>query len=211
MTDSAQLRALAVTALVGNTLAGQNVFSAKTWPTWSGQYPVLYLHTPKERKESLGPNAPQFTVTTTLRISARVRKQPTADGVGAERATEDLEQMYLQIQKALINNPALMRSLQQFPFIDMEMDLDGMSSDSDVGEMVVDVGMEFYQGPEDFYPIELDDLEQVAMTVDAVNVVDKTGTYPDPPFPNAVTPAPRTEGPDGRAEGGMTFNFSNEE
>jgi len=107
------------------------------------------------------------------------------------------------------------------------MDEDG-EGEQHLGELTVDVGMEFYQGPEDFYPLEGEVIEppfdavnaamvqpivpltEFNVTTDLVNVADPTGTYPDAPFPDVVTPAPRTAGPDGRAEGGLLFEFPQE-
>ncbi len=50
-------------------------------------------------------------------------------------------------------------------------------------------------------------LEGIDVTVDTVEPSDKTGTYPDPAFPDSVNPAPRTEGPDGRAEGTLQIDL----
>lgn len=207
MTTSAELRLIAVAALKGKTDAGLNVFAALDYPTWDGSYPILYLHTPGEDKESLGrQGGPQFTTTLTLQVSGRVQVDNLADQSGVAEATVQLEALQRQIELALINNPALMSKLQQFPFVRTEMKTDG-TGDQNLGEVVMSIGLEFYQGPEDFYPTVTDDLEQITIDVDPVNVFDPTGTYPDPPFPGAVTPSPRTEGPDGRSEGGLDINF----
>lgn len=207
MTTSADLRLLAAAALRGSTDAGENVFTAMDWPTWSGSYPLLYLHTPAEDKESLGrQGGPQFTVTLTLQVSGRVQVANLEDQSGVAQATAQLEALQRQIELALINNPALMSLLQQFPFIRTEMKTDGMG-DQNLGEIVMSIGLEFYQGPEDFYPIPTDSLDRITVDADLGNVFDATGTYPDPPFPGAATPAPRTQGPDGRSEGGLDITF----
>ncbi|UPG89271.1 hypothetical protein L2Y96_17995 [Luteibacter aegosomaticola] len=207
MTTSAELRLLAVAALRGTTDAGQNVFAALDYPTWDGSYPILYLHTPSEDKESLGrQGGPQFTVTLTLQVSGRVEVENLQDQTGVAEATVKLEALQRQIELALINNPDLMSQLQQFPFIRTEMKTDG-TGDHNLGEIVMSIGLEFYQGPEDFFPIPAEPLEGITVVVDSTNVYDPTGTYVDPMFPDAATPAPRTEGPDGRAEGGLEINF----
>lgn len=207
MTTSADLRTLAAAALKGATDAGQNVFSALDWPTWNGSYPILYLQTPVEDKESLGRNGgPQFTVTATLKVSARVQTPAQANGAGAAAAVAALEALQRQIELALINNPTLMRELQQFPFVRSEMKVSA-EGEQNLGELVMDVGMEFYQGPEDFFPIATTPLEQITVDLDATNVFDANGTYANPPFPDAVLPAPRTQGPDGRAEGGLDISL----
>jgi hypothetical protein len=207
MTTSSELRLLAVEGLMGKTLAGTRVYSARTMATWKGEYPMLYLHSPVEDMESLGRNGgPQFTVTTTLAISARVQEKNLPRNGGAARVLLDLETIQHQIKMALINYPPLMSLLQQYPFIRSEMHESG-EGELDLGELVMQIGMEFYQGPEDFYPFAPDTLEQVNITADLLNVFDGNGTYPDAPFPDAVQPAPRNSGPDGRAEGELTFVF----
>lgn len=203
MTTTAQLRDLTVAALLDATDAGSNVWSVRSWPTKRATYPMIYITTPKEGRESLGDiSAPQFTVTATMRIVARVAVATTANDAGTAQAEQALETIKQQIDVAVINNPPIMRRLQQFPFTRCEM---GINSDGNVpfGELVLDIGMEFYQGPEDFYPIPTQPLEELRLTADLTNVVDPSGTYPDPPFPDAVVPAPRTTGPDGRAEGAV--------
>lgn len=228
MTTTSELRQITAQALKGKTTAGDNVFAARTWPTWNGSYPILWLHSPEEEKESLGClGGPQFTVTATIRISARLQLKALPKNAAAGAMILALETLQRQIEMALINFPPLMERLQQFPFIRSKMDEDG-EGEQHLGELTMDVGMEFYQGPEDFYPLEGEVIEppfdpvgaavvqpivpltEFNVTTDLVNVADPAGTYPDPPFPNAVTPAPRTAGPDGRAEGGLSFDFSQE-
>lgn len=207
MTTTSELRLLAVEGLMGKTLAGTRVYSARTMATWKGEYPMLYLHSPIEDMESLGRNGgPQFTVTSTLAISARVQEKNLPRNGGAALVLLDLETIQHQIKMALINYPPLMSRLQQYPFIRSEMHESG-EGESDLGELVMQIGMEFYQGPEDFYPFTPDTLEQMNITADLLNVFDGNGIYPDAPFPDAVSPAPRNSGPDGRAEGELTFVF----
>lgn len=207
MTSSASIRTLAVAALVGTTAAGSNVYSPLDRPTWKGNYPVIFLQTPSEEKASLGPNsAPQFTTTTTVRIVARVNAPQAKNDAGAAAAELALENLQTQIEVALINNPALMSQLQQFAWVRVQKEVTG-EGEQHLGELVMEIGMEFYQGPEDFYPTTSVPLEEITVDFDAANVFDPTGTYPDPPFPDSVEPAPRTSGPDGRAEGGLDLTL----
>lgn len=208
MTTTSDLRELTAAALKDQTLAADRVYSARTWATWSGLYPVILLASPQEDMEGLGrAGAPQFTVTTTLRVVARVQVPEQANNAGAAQAQLLLEQIQEQVKRAVINNPALMRNLQQIPFVRSQF-REPEEGAKVLAELVMDIGMEFYQGPEDFYPQEVVDLQQVSITDDLANVFDPSGTYPNPPFPNAVHPAPRTSGPDGRAEGGASFDFT---
>lgn len=207
MTASADLRKLCQNALTGVTAAKSNVFSPLDRPTWEGNYPVIFLQTPAEDKESLGRNgAPQFTVTTTMRVIARVTAKQAVNDAGAAAAELALEQLQQQIEMALINYPPLMSLLQQFAWVRVQKQVSGDGA-LHIGELVMEIGMEFYQGPEDFYPIVGTPIEEVTIDIDLVNVYDTSGTYPNPPFPDAVQPAPRTSGPDGRAEAGAIFTF----
>lgn len=227
MTTTSDLRLLSAEGLKGKTIAGNNVFVARTWSTWDGNYPILYLHSPDEDMDSLGTvSAPQFTVTATIRVSARVQVKNLPRNGGAAVAQAQLEDMQQQIKMALINFPPLMRRLQQYPFVRSHF-RDNGEGDSELAELVMDIGMEFYQGPEDFYPMEeeipkppLDPaaeiaaihtivpLEQMNITTDLTNVFDAAGVYDNPPFPGAVNAAPRTAGPDGRAEGELDIDLT---
>lgn len=207
MTTTADLRTIAVAGLKGNTDAAANVFDILDWPTWSGSYPVIYLQTPSEDKEGLGPNgAPQFKVTATLRISARVQMPAQANGAGAAAALVALENLQRQIEVALINYTPLMILLEQIPFVRVEKKVVG-EGNQNLAELVMETGLEFYQGPEDFYVIPTDALTEITLDADLGNVFDPTGTYPNPPFPASVLPAPRTGGPDGRSEGGFDITL----
>lgn len=152
-TTSSKLRDLAVAALKGATNAGQNVFALRSWPTESSSYPILLVKAPKEHKESLGRNAPQFTVTTTLGVIARVKAAALPNDAGALQAEQALEAIQRQVEVALINNPALTDILQQFSSVDAEMEINSEGDDIN-GQLVMTFALEFYQGPEDFYPLE---------------------------------------------------------
>jgi hypothetical protein len=175
MTTTAELRELAVSALGGATNAGANVFSPRDLPTWSGEYPILYVTTPDEDAESLGRNgAPQFTVTATLRVVARVEQMAAGNDQGAAAAQAALETLRDQIKVAVINYTPLMQQLQQFPFYRTRMRVDS-EGEQHLGEAVVDIGLEFYQGPEDFYQTPTVPLEGVDVTVVEPNGTTEPG------------------------------------
>ena len=206
-TTAAMLRGLAVQALRGATAAGESVYSPLDWASYAGSYPVIGLQTPAEQKESLGRNgAPQFTVTVTLRVTARAQAAAVGLDQGAAAVEAVIEQLQSQIEIALINNPALMGLLQQISSVHVQKDVSAEGK-YHLGELVMELGLEFYQGPEDFFPIPAVPLTTVDINADLVNVFDPSGTYLNPPFPTAVNPAPRTSGPDGRDEGSLQIDL----
>lgn len=210
MTQTADLLALAVAALKGATLAGDRVYSALDWPTTASQYPLIYCKTPTEEKESLSRNGgPDFTVTATLKVEARAEVGALPNGQSAAILERQLALIGQQIQVALINNPTLMGELQQVPFIRTEMNMTS-AGNKELGEIEVAIGLEFFQGAEDFYQLPTWPLETLSLTADLRNVFDPSGTYADSTFPNAATAAPRQSGPDGRAEGGLTITLNSE-
>lgn len=214
MTTTAQIRELVVQQLtlesapgIYPTSAGISVFSPRNWTTFKGQYPAIFVTSPSEDRESLGRHsAQQFTTTSTIKISARVTVPALANDAGAAQAQVALEALKLQIDQALVNNPAITQLIQQIPFMRSEIDVNS-DGDQPLGELVMQIGYEFYEGPEDFYPIDGVPLEEITVDADLVNVFDPSGTYANPPFPSSVTPAPRTVGPDGRAEGGLDITL----
>lgn len=174
MTTSRDLRELAVQGLLAQnpvslatnvTDAGENVFSPRTWATWNGTYPMLLVQTPDEDGESWGPNsAPAFTVTTKLRVTARAQASAQTDDQAAVIVEEQLENLREQIKAALINYPPLMSLLQRYPYFRSTIDVSGVGSEP-IGEMVLDIGLEFVQGPHDFYQPPVTPLEGIDLTV----------------------------------------------
>lgn len=168
MTTTADLLALTVTALTNTTDAGANVFSARDWPTWNGNYPILFIRAPEEEKESLGRHGPpQFTVTATLTVVAR--NQAPASGTvpldsGAVAVEAGLNKLKQQIEGALINYPALTSLIQQFPFVRSRMTVTA-EGEQHLGELVTEIGMEFFQGPDDFYQAPSAALTDIEITV----------------------------------------------
>jgi hypothetical protein len=97
MTTSADIRALFVQALMGQTLAGNSVYSPYDWPTTPSSYPLILVHARKERKVSLGPNTPEFDVYTTVEILARVQSPAGIVDTGSVAALAGAETLKLQI------------------------------------------------------------------------------------------------------------------
>jgi hypothetical protein len=171
MTTSADIRALFVTALTGATDAGAAVYSPFDWPTASDSYPLVLVRAPKERKESLGRNAPLFTVTTTIEIIARTKSPALVGDAGSAVALAAAEALKLQIEVALINNPAIWadpnggQRIQQFASVDSEISTSS-EGEMPMAELLMHIEVEFAQGPADFFPLPSTPLEGFDVTVE---------------------------------------------
>lgn len=158
MTTSADLRALFVTALTGATDAAAAVFSPFDWPTAGDAYPAILVRAPKERKESLGPNAPLFKVTTTIEIFARTKSPAQVGDLGSGVALAAAERLKGQIETALINNPAIWADpnggqlISQFASVDSELTTSSEGS-MPMAELLMHIEVEFNQGPDEFFPL----------------------------------------------------------
>lgn len=177
MTTAAQLRAIAVDALTGTTDAAENVFSPRDIPTWDGTYPMLIVVTDDEDGESLGRNGPpQFNVTSTLKVLGRVEQAAQDDDVGAALVYGALETLRDQIKAAVINYTPLMSQLQQFSFFRARMQVGGKEDAAQhQGQVVVEIGMEFFQGPDDFNQPTLVAFEEVDLTISEPDGTQQTG------------------------------------
>jgi hypothetical protein len=183
MTTSRNLRELAVAGLMaaGAPAAGTSVYSPRTWATWDGKYPMLLVQTPDENGEGWGRQGPPaFTVTTTLRVTARAQSSAAQDDTAAADVEEQLELMREQIKAALINYPPIMSLLQQFPAFRSTINV-AREGQSPIGELTLDLEMEHVQGPDDFY-------QPPAVPLEGVDVTIKM--------------------PDGTPEPGLTINLS---
>jgi hypothetical protein len=184
MTTSRDLREAAVQGLLAQnsvtlaqyaTAAGANVFSPRTWATWNNTYPMLLVQTPDEDGDGWGPNgAPAFTVTTKLRITARAQAAAQTNDQAAVMVEEQLEDLREQIKAAIVNYPPLMSLLQQYPYFRSTINVPGEGS-APIGELVIDFGLEFVQGPSDFYQPALIPLQGVDVTVQEPNGTTEPG------------------------------------
>ena len=152
--NAAQIRQLVVDALTGETDAGGEVFSPRDLPTTRDMYPILLVQTPFDHKHSLGRNAPQFTTVTTVRISGRVQEYDgEIEDDGAMVAELALEKLREQVERAVINSYALTKVIQQFREIRSTIDVNA-EGEAHLGQLLYEIDIEYYQGPEDFYPVE---------------------------------------------------------
>lgn len=163
--NAAALRGLVISALTGKTDALDRVYSPRDWPTTEDMYPVILVQTPFDLKNSLGRNVPQFTTVTTVRITGRLQELDEVDqDNGAEKAEVALEQLREQIERAVINSYELTRQTQQFLQVRSTIDVNA-GGEGHTAQLLMELDIEYYQGPEDFYPIDTTPLEGIDVTI----------------------------------------------
>lgn len=163
--NTAQIRKLVVNAIIGNTDAENRVYSPRDWPTTEDMYPAILVQTPIDEKQSLGRNAPQFNTITTVRITGRLQELDSEnENDGANKAELALERLREQIERAVINSYELTRQIQQFARVRSTIDLDS-GGEGHMAQLLMELDIEYYQGPEDFYPIIADSLEGIDITM----------------------------------------------
>lgn len=159
--NAKEVRLLVINALKNKTDAGDRVFSPRDWPTTSEQYPAILVQTPIDVKNSLGRNVPQFTTVTTVRITGRLQEfDDEQEDNGAEKAEEALEQLREQVERAVINCYELTRKIQQFRQVRSTIDVDA-GGEGHTAQLLMELDIEYYQGPEEFFEIESEPLEGV--------------------------------------------------
>ena len=164
--NSARLRELAVTALKGNTLAENRVYSPRDWATRSQDYPLILVQTVFEEKISKGRNSPQFDTVTTLQIAARLEElDGELDDDGAMKAQLNLERMKEEIERAVINSYEITRYTQQIKHVRSQINLNA-EGEGHTGQLVIQMEVEYFQGPDDFYPIEGDELQALFLRIE---------------------------------------------
>ncbi|MBK0004377.1 ATP-binding protein [Erwinia sp. S38] len=157
--NAKEVRLLVIDALKNKTDAGDRIYSPRDWPTTSEQYPAILVQTPIDVKNSLGRNVPQFTTVTTVRITGRLQEfDDEQEDNGAEKAEEALEQLREQVERAVINGYELTRKIQQFRQVRSTIDVDA-GGEGHTAQLLMELDIEYYQGPEEFFEIESEPLE----------------------------------------------------
>ncbi|AHE72791.1 hypothetical protein M942_08630 [Enterobacter ludwigii] len=190
--NSALLREMAVIALRGNTLAEHRVYSPRDWATREDSYPLILVQTVHEQKFSRGRNSPQFDTVTTLQIAARLEE---FDGEqfddGAMKAQLNLERVKEEIERAVINSYEITRRIQQFKHVRSQLSLTP-EGEGHFGQLIIEMDIEYFQGPDDFYPIGGDELEELYLEIAMPDGTTRPGldiTFPPQP-PAQPTPDP---------------------
>ena len=218
---------LAVQTVVA-TYTGVPVVSPGDWETPTGNLPEIKLRCTGNRKTSEGRQSAGFTTVVQLEMLLRV----SADT--ASSAQDAIEALMAQVEDCVLALPSLLAVLQQVATVDTQTSItaDGRTH---IGEARMSFGCETLEvfDPVDIYGSLFIDLQQLVINLDTINPFDAgnaaegpmtvssnvgdgllvaegaaTGTYPNPPFPDSVVPAPRTQGPDGRNEATLNIDFT---
>lgn len=200
MTNRAELRDLAIDAIISSGCIAQNNVFQYAWPSNLDVNPAVLVNWGREVKISNGREVPNFTTTYTMRLDVKVTDTTMAE------SNRKLDVLVGQVMRAVLTDYELNKKLQQFPVVEATNITDS-NSEFFIAEAIIDIGMEYF---EIYNPCIETELETVTIDVDLKNIYDAVATYPDPLFPNSVVPAPRTTGPDGRAEGYLEINNLNE-
>lgn len=160
--NTAEARKIVTRALSDATGAGWQVYSPRTLPVQPYQYPLVVVSVRSEHKVSQGRHVPQYTTTTTLRIDGRVMAYDSEDDTesAAGVAWEEAEAMKEAIERAVIGNPAVRMKFQQIADIRAHIGVDS-DGEAHTGIVVLEMDLEYYQGPEDFFPSEIVPLREV--------------------------------------------------
>ncbi|WP_454825903.1 hypothetical protein [Paraburkholderia xenovorans] len=174
--------------------AAPTIQSPGDWSTPPAKLPAILVRCGDDQKISNG-NIGETQFNTDLVIEIR----GIVSGPTAEAAQDALEDLGATIEDVLLRNIAIRAQTQDFPTIATATEINA-NGRIHFGAVSMAVHFQIYEA---FDPDVETTLERMTVTADLRNVFDASGTYPNPPFPDAVQPAPRTSGPDGRAEGGF--------
>lgn len=189
---------LAVLAALQAANVAPTIQSPGDWSLPPAKLPAVQVRPGTERKMPVSVNGEtQFNSTATIEVKA------TVSGATGTEALLALEALDALVEGAVLKDIALRRIVQKFTVESVaEIKSDGKVHFASTSTAF---HLEFFDV---FDPDVTQTLDRMTLTADLRNVFDPTGTYPNPPFPDAVTPAPRTSGPDGRAEGGFDVDLT---
>jgi len=129
---------------------------------------------------------PQFNVTASIEIIARTKSPALVGDAGSAAALLAAERLKAQIETVLVNNPAIWsdpdggQRIQQFTSVESDLSTNS-EGEMPMAELVLTIDVEFFQGPEDFFPIPLTPLQRVDFTADQPSGTTEPGfsiTFP---------------------------------
>mgnify|MGYP007007267481 FL=1 len=217
-------------AAVLQDLTGVTVDSPGDWDTPATSLPNIKLRALGDVKASNGRAMATFTTMAPLQLVARVRAGT------AEAAQDAIEALGLQIEDAVLIAPDVIPALQQIEKVTTKQRISA-DGEHHYGEIEMQIDCETFEqfDPAELAPESLIALQQLVINMDTINPFDagasstpvpadvtddvalgltsqqavEAGNYPDAPYPDAVQPAPRTSGPDGRIEGELRIDLNN--
>lgn len=199
----AALKALKVLETTGGVKV---INSPGVWTVQPEKAPTVLLRVSRTSKEQLSESTTNFKSTVLVEIETKLT---AANGEDAQEAIEDLD---ASVEQALLTCTEFVKLSQRIS-IDAETQITSEARNHVAGTQML-VRCELVESfdpicdaPEALQPVA-PPLEGVDLHADLVSQFDPLGIYGDVLFPQAVQPAPRTSGPDGRDEGGFEINFS---
>lgn len=196
-----RLSDLMTAALIkANTDAGANIYAPGDWPTDPEKGTAIQVgRLKRENKKSEIRGQPEFTTTGIVTVDGRLT---AATG---KQALTDIDKLRNQITRAILTNYDINKLVQQFPQVETVQEINS-ETETHVAQVTIAFSLEYFESQEEFWqPTITAPLESIDLNLDSQNIFDPTGTYagsvPNTEFPNAINPAPRTQGPDGRNEG----------
>lgn len=179
--------------------------------------PQILVRTGIEGKASnIRAGLPQFNSSVSIEVMCAV------SSTTAEKAQDEIEGLWFLIENILLTDYSIIGSIQNVSSVDSKLEIDSSGNNhiAAISAAFVYEGFEVYdsqsfvnqptdpQQPQ--FPVQPEptvNLNAAGVHMDLINIADPTGTYPNPPFPDSVTPAPRTHGPDGRDEGHLEIKL----
>jgi hypothetical protein len=210
MSARRQLR-LAIVAEISAKVQGITLVSPGDWPTPEEKLPAVLVSAPTEQKTSINRGLPEFNTT----VSVVVQGQVVA--TTAEEVQDRIEDLAYRVEEAILKGFWIVQMVQQFSSIQTDVQCTAEGKHQLAGFKMT-LNCEIFESfdptavlnPESPWPPAdptFAPLESMGIHVDTTAPFDATGTYPNPSFPDAVTPAPRTSGPDGRDEGALDIQL----
>ncbi|WP_174296534.1 hypothetical protein [Sphingomonas bacterium] len=152
MTTSERVLDLVYDAVVVIGEAKGRVFRPGKLPTQQDAYPQIKVQLAGESRQSLGRGSVQFTTTATIRVTAEVSAPVKAADPQSSEVELQLWAMKRQIELAVIGSYPLFREIQQLASVQAQLAYDAQATM--LGGVQIDLAFEFYEGPEDFAPLD---------------------------------------------------------
>ena len=164
VTTSLDLLGMVQAALVaGQTELGDRIYRPADWPTQPGQYPIGKLRLIGESRQSLGHGSViEFATTATVRLLIECSSPAVLDDGGAAAVEQDLWNVKRQAEVAIVGSYPLTTSIQRI--VSIVSQLAYTTAATHLAGVQMDISLEFYEGPESFFPVPAVDLDEVDVT-----------------------------------------------